>query len=317
VPPLRPTDLAPASPTDRSATETTAPSPTGLAIDTPQVTTDADLPPTEDAGEVALTAGRPDTVPPLRPAAFSSMSPPTDDVAAALTAGAVALTGFRPAQRPGDAAQAAPAIASDPALASFRPADRPGDLTPETGLEPDLGAEPEEEEPTVDINAVAAAIANAAPPSAFVGRTARAIGVSPRPDTRPRNFAQVVAQSQALSRQQQQNNAARQASAAAVPAPQAETTPVAPATVAPTGNVPGGVAQAATLKSAVRLRDMNLIGVYGKPNARRALIRLGNGRYVKVEVGSSLDGGRVTAIGDSALNFVKRGKTYALQLPRG
>jgi hypothetical protein len=44
---------------------------------------------------------------------------------------------------------------------------------------------------------------------------------------------------------------------------------------------------------------------------------LGNGRYVKVEIGSRLDGGRVTAIGDSALNYVKRGKTIALQLPSG
>jgi len=71
------------------------------------------------------------------------------------------------------------------------------------------------------------------------------------------------------------------------------------------------------VSNAIRLRDMNLIGVYGRPGDRRALIRLSNGRFVKVEVGSSLDGGRVTAIGDSALNFVKRGQTYALQLPAG
>ena len=42
-----------------------------------------------------------------------------------------------------------------------------------------------------------------------------------------------------------------------------------------------------------------------------------NGNYVKVEIGNSLDGGRVTAIGDSALNYVKRGKTIALELPTG
>ena len=68
---------------------------------------------------------------------------------------------------------------------------------------------------------------------------------------------------------------------------------------------------------AIRLRDMNLIGVYGSPDARRALVRMPNGRFVKVQVGSSLDGGQVTAIGDTALNFVKRGRTYALQLPTG
>ncbi len=71
------------------------------------------------------------------------------------------------------------------------------------------------------------------------------------------------------------------------------------------------------MNNAIRLRDVNLIGVYGSPNNRRALVRLRNGNYVKVEIGSSLDGGRVTAIGDSALNYVKRGKTIALELPTG
>ena len=65
------------------------------------------------------------------------------------------------------------------------------------------------------------------------------------------------------------------------------------------------------------MRDVNLIGVYGRPNDRRALVRLGNGRYVKVKIGSDLDGGNVTAIGDNALSYVKRGETIALQLPSG
>ena len=65
----------------------------------------------------------------------------------------------------------------------------------------------------------------------------------------------------------------------------------------------------------MNLHDVSLVGVYGRPNQRRALVRLGNGRFVKVQVGSSLDSGRVTAIGDSVLNYVKRGKTIALQLP--
>ena len=79
----------------------------------------------------------------------------------------------------------------------------------------------------------------------------------------------------------------------------------------------GGVARAATQDSAIRLRDINLIGVYGQPSARRALVRLGNGQFVRVQVGSDLDGGQVTAIGENALNYVKRGTTYALQIPQG
>ena len=81
--------------------------------------------------------------------------------------------------------------------------------------------------------------------------------------------------------------------------------------------MPGDVARAATQDSAIRLRDINLIGVYGQPSARRALVLLGNGQFVRVQVGSDLDGGQVTAIGENALNYVKRGTTYALQIPQG
>jgi hypothetical protein len=98
------------------------------------------------------------------------------------------------------------------------------------------------------------------------------------------------------------------------PAPVQAAAPVAPQNYAP---VPGGVARAATQDNAIRLRDINLIGVYGQSNARRALVRLGNGQYVRVQVGSELDGGQVTAIGENALNYVKRGTTYALQIPSG
>ena len=45
-------------------------------------------------------------------------------------------------------------------------------------------------------------------------------------------------------------------------------------------------------------------------------IRLSNGRYVRVSVGDSLDGGQVAAISDSALNYVKRGRTVTLQIPQ-
>ena len=67
----------------------------------------------------------------------------------------------------------------------------------------------------------------------------------------------------------------------------------------------------------MRMRETNLIGVYGQPNARRALIRLANGRYVRVGVGDQFDGGQVTAIGDNALNYTRRGRTFQLVIPGG
>jgi Tfp pilus assembly protein PilP len=77
------------------------------------------------------------------------------------------------------------------------------------------------------------------------------------------------------------------------------------------------VASAATVENAINLRQINLIGVYGRPNDRRALVRLSNGRYVRVGVGDSLDGGRVAAINDNTLNYVKSGRTVTLEIPSG
>jgi hypothetical protein len=240
---------------------------------------------------------------------------PTTDVAEAPTLPvSLPYTGVRPRLRPGGLiATAATPTEAEAVIAAYtgsRPVLRPSDLAPE------VEAAPEEPQPlpgaivTADINAVAAAIAAAAPASSFSNRTALAVSVARRPDARPNNFAQVVARSR---------QAAAPPPVAAAPAPTrtaaVAATPAPPTIVAPSGNVPGGVAQAATVDNAMNLRQMNLVGVYGKPNARRALVRLGNGRFVKVEVGSALDGGQVTAIGDTALNFVKRGKTYALVLP--
>ena len=65
------------------------------------------------------------------------------------------------------------------------------------------------------------------------------------------------------------------------------------------------------------VREINLIGVYGTPSNRRALVRLENGRYVRVTVGDTLDGGQVRAISDNALNYVRRGRTITLEIPGG
>ena len=77
------------------------------------------------------------------------------------------------------------------------------------------------------------------------------------------------------------------------------------------------VAKQATVKNAINLRQVNLIGVYGKPSSRRALVRLSNGRYKKVVVGDRIDGGKVSAIGDSELRYVKRGRNVVLKMPQG
>ncbi|WP_269346130.1 hypothetical protein [Sulfitobacter dubius] len=211
----------------------------------------------------------------------------------------------------------------DNALAEARPRDRPDDLEETTeraqldgltrselaGLRPQLRPKSVQEEaeealvaaapPEVTVDpidtsgAVAAALAT---PPAIQNATKQATTQSRRPDTRPRNFDRIV------------KRAARDAAPAQVAS-------VAPKAVQPRFPSKTSVAKQATVKNAINLRDVNLIGVYGKPSNRRALVRLSNGRYQKVEVGDRIDGGRVSAIGDSELRYVRRGRNVVLKMP--
>jgi hypothetical protein len=271
---------------------------------------------------VTVFAGRPPFEPPARPGtdAPAAISEGTADAAPEepASAGAVTLATLRPLIRPGalvpETAAAAPPPPGDPALAGVRPIARPDGLAPPQSATPEAVAEavataavPAPAAPPApgsDVAAIAAAIAAAAPNvvNPLAGATRQAVVAAPRPDARPQNFARVV-------------SAAR--TAAPAPAPQVAATAVAPApqVASPTGPVPGGVARAATLENVINLRQLNLIGVSGPSNARTAIVRASNGRILRVRVGDSLDGGQVVAIGENALNYVKRGRTYTLVIP--
>lgn len=92
---------------------------------------------------------------------------------------------------------------------------------------------------------------------------------------------------------------------------------IAPRTVKPSVPSSASVARQATLDNAINLRKINLIGVYGTPANRRALVRLPSGRYKKIKVGDRIDGGRVLAIGDSELRYQKGGRSKVLKIPSG
>jgi hypothetical protein len=130
-----------------------------------------------------------------------------------------------------------------------------------------------------------------------------AVAQSAAPVTRPRNFAQIVERAR-TTRQTRQPEVTQVAS-------------VAPRAVQPRIPSTANVARQATVSNAINLRRINLIGVYGKPSNRRALVRLANGRYQKVQVGDRLDGGRVAAIGESELRYSKNGRNVVLDMPDG
>ena len=77
------------------------------------------------------------------------------------------------------------------------------------------------------------------------------------------------------------------------------------------------MARAATENNQITLRRVNLIGVYGSADSRRALVRLPSGRYQKVQVGDRLDGGQVAAIDTDELRYIKRGQSVVLKMPNG
>jgi len=121
-----------------------------------------------------------------------------------------------------------------------------------------------------------------------------------RPEARPRNFERTVARATRAAAAQPRQTAA-----------------IAPRTVTPAIPSSASVTREATVRNAINLGRVNLIGVYGTPSNRRALVRLKNGRYQKVKVGDRFDGGRISAIGDSELRYQKGARNLVLKMPSG
>ncbi len=229
--------------------------------------------------------------------------------------GALSPDGFtvvlgRPPLVPPPTPQRETAVIEEPeaaraALAGLRPLNRPSDLIEQTersqlggltlselsGVRPLVRPELEKSAEELDETP-----------------TAQAVVASRSPAPRPANIASLVEEA---SRQQAAQAEQPTQVAAAAPAT------VAPATVAPRIPSSASVARAATVNNAINLRRVNLIGVYGTPSNRRALVRLPNGRYRKVEVGDRLDGGRISAIGESELRYQKNGRNLTLSIPSG
>ena len=86
---------------------------------------------------------------------------------------------------------------------------------------------------------------------------------------------------------------------------------------APTAASNMSVIQAATVKNVLNLRDINLIGITGTKRNPNALVRLANGKVLKVKVGDRLNGGRVTDISAATLTYAISGRSITLDMPRG
>jgi hypothetical protein len=83
------------------------------------------------------------------------------------------------------------------------------------------------------------------------------------------------------------------------------------------GTASASVAKQATFRNALALDKTALIGVYGTPSQRYAMIRNTNGRYKKVKVGDRIDGGKIQAITATEVRYQKGSRLVTLALPKG
>ncbi|WP_037307391.1 hypothetical protein [Ruegeria halocynthiae] len=135
--------------------------------------------------------------------------------------------------------------------------------------------------------------------------TALAVVRVPRPRIRPAGLVRTSG-----------TKTANLGSTAAIAPQGAEAGTFKPKAVAPKIPSSASVARRATIDNALNLRKLNLIGVYGTPANRRALVRLPSGRYKKLKIGDRIDGGKVIAISDSELRYQKKGRNLTLKMPR-
>lgn len=169
--------------------------------------------------------------------------------------------------------------AADPTLSGIRPKQRPQSVVAKAAR-----AEEEARQREEDLK-----------PNAF------AVARSPKPQRRPEKIARLAAARAAQDADTQATaSTPEQARGTAQPAP------------GPTANA---VASNATERSNFSKSRMSLVGVFGTPNDRRALVRLSSGRYVKVQTGDRVSGWQVSAIGESTLRINRGSRNQVLRMP--
>lgn len=144
-------------------------------------------------------------------------------------------------------------------------------------------------------------------------------------EARARAQAAADAEAEARARAQAEARARAQAEAEARAAatskqsytpPEAENEPEIAASAA-AGRAQGSAAASATVKDGITLSRTQIIGTIGAGKASRALVRLSNGRIITLRLGDRINGGTITAIGNSRITYVKAGRPQELSVLNG
>ncbi|WP_417719653.1 hypothetical protein [Salipiger sp.] len=257
---------------------------------------------------IRVFTGRPPQTPPQRdPVEAAPDAAPetgaatgTGDTAAPAPGAPETLRDSRPEARPGDLVEQTERVTLRGNSVAELAAKRP-QLRPPSAQEQASAAQVEEIQDEV-ADAVAEAREADLPEEPEIDATAQAVVRSLTPNTRPGNMSALVRRAETEA-----------------PAEEVRTASAGPIRVQPGPKVPqtASVARSATTKNQINLRQVSLIGIYGKASSRRALLRLPSGRYQKVQVGDRVDGGRVAAIGETELQYSKGGRSIVLKMPRG
>ncbi|MDQ2064992.1 hypothetical protein Q9295_01275 [Xinfangfangia sp. CPCC 101601] len=281
---------------------------------------------------VLLIAGKPPVLPPAR-----------SEAATALALAAAPAQPLSPAEAA--AAAAAPEAQPNPELANRRPKSRPETLEPtqddaallQEGAEPvqSAGMRPRERPRSVLAAAEAArsqtesaslaltpsaaeqaeAAAELAAATAAEAENPSIVAISRRPVARPKDMSRAVEAAVAAAIRAPEPEPEQATARAAVEEDDGE--PEIVASAAPKIPSSANVAKQATFRKAINLSKVNLIGIYGTPSKRYALVRQPNGRYRKVSIGDKVDGGRVEAITQTELRYQKGGRLISLAMPKG
>ncbi|VVT22759.1 conserved hypothetical protein [Roseovarius sp. EC-HK134] len=254
---------------------------------------------------ILVRAGPPPVRPPETPT--RALPVPGLEQSAETAAEAARLGGIRPRTRPENLIEqqerGALSGLTRSELASLRPRLRPQAVIEAAAAAAAPPPVPEVQPADISSASLAAALIEANRGS-VAESLPQAVGTSIKPKVRPQELEQAARAPQP-----------DRATPGEDEEPEIQT--AAAARVAPNIPTTASVARSATEANAINLRNVNLIGVYGSPQSRRALVRLANGRYQKVQVGDRLDGGQVSAIGDSELRYNKRGRDVVLRMPKG
>ena len=249
------------------------------------------------------------SVKPQAPASASLSAAAVDQaVASAIesrpASGSVALTALRssatPPRRSGRAVAAAASNAmvasAAPAAAALTPS--PSDLRAAAQSQAAADAQAEQRRQDDELQAQAEARArNQAAADARADAQARAAA-----EARARAQAEAEARAAASRNQRYQP-------------PEVDAEPDVVAAIPQGAN--GDAGSNATVKDGIRLNSTQIIGTIGAGQASRALVRLSNGRVLTLRIGDRINGGAITAIGDSRITYQKNGRAHALGVLNG